>query len=174
MLRWRRTRENDGTAKAGGQGDPNRQRGTDRCRSRRIGVGDPARCALVRVGVRKDGGQRAERFAGEEFGQKRAIPKCAPSEIVSSCSRPDSRKEPPSFFSRKSFFHSLNDKCQTATPVGPSTPPPVGSPRQLRTWASPEVASLLNRLPFLRRQLSRAEACRAVRRRACCVDPLLR
>jgi hypothetical protein len=39
-------RENDGTAKAGGQGDPNRQRGTERCRSRRIGVGDPARCAL--------------------------------------------------------------------------------------------------------------------------------
>ena len=55
----------------------------------------------MRVGVRKDGGQRTERFAGEEFGQKRAIPKCAPSEIVSSCSRPDSRKEPPLFFSRK-------------------------------------------------------------------------
>ena len=58
----------------------------------------------VRVGVRKDGGQRTERFTGEEFGQKRAIPNCAPSEIVSSCSRPDSRKEPPSFFSKKIFF----------------------------------------------------------------------
>ena len=60
----------------------------------------------------------------------------------------------PSFFSRKCFFRSLGDKCQTAAPGGPSTPPPVGSPRQLRTSASPEVASSLNRLPFLRRQLS--------------------
>ena len=34
----------------------------------------------------------------------------------------------PSFFFRKSFFHSLGDKCQTAAPGGPSTPPPVGSP----------------------------------------------
>ena len=40
----------------------------------------------------------------------------------------------PLFFSRKSFFHSLNDKCQTAEPGGPSTPHPWG-PRQLRTSA---------------------------------------
>ena len=66
---------------------------------------------------------------------------------------PDSRKEAPSFF-QKIFFHSLGDKCQTAAPGGPSTPPPVGSPRQLRTWATQEVASSLNRLPFPRRQLS--------------------
>jgi hypothetical protein len=58
----------------------------------------------MRVGVRKDGGQRTERFAGEEFGQKRAIPKCAPSEIVSSCSRPDSRKEPPPLFFPENLF----------------------------------------------------------------------
>ena len=30
------------------------------------------------------------------------------------------------FFSQKMFFYSLGDKCQTAAPGGPSTPPPVG------------------------------------------------
>jgi hypothetical protein len=67
---------------------------------------------------------------------------------------PNSRKEGRSFFSRESFFHSLGDKCQTAAPSGPSTHPPVGSPRQLRIWPTQEVASSLNRLPFLRPQLS--------------------
>jgi hypothetical protein len=48
----------------------------------------------------------------------------APFEVANSCRRlPNSRKEGPLFFFRKSFFHSLGDKCQTAAPGGPSTPP---------------------------------------------------
>ena len=34
----------------------------------------------------------------------------------------------PLFFFQKIFFSLSGDKCQTAAPGGPSTPPPVGSP----------------------------------------------
>lgn len=62
---------------------------------------------------------------------------------------PTQERRSPLFF-RKSFFHSHGDKYLTAAPSGPSTPPPVGSPRQLRTWVTQEVASSLNRFPFPR------------------------
>ena len=68
--------------------------------------------------------------------------------------KPDSRKEAPSLFFQKIFFSLSGDKCQTAAPGGPSTPPPVGSPRQLRTWATSRSRIVIEPAPFPRRQLS--------------------
>ena len=102
----------------------------------------------MRVGVRKDGAQRTERFAGEEFGQKRAIPKCAPSEIVSSCSRPDSRKEPPSFFPENLFFTLSMINVRPPHLAGPPPLHPWGPRASSGPGQSQKVASSLNRLRF--------------------------
>ena len=82
----------------------------------------------------------------------------APSEVASSCPG-GLRERNPLFFFRKCFFHSLGDTCLTAARCGPSTPPPVGSPRQLRTWARPEVANVIEPLPFPAPRLHQTGTC---------------
>jgi hypothetical protein len=125
--------------------------------------------------------RRFTRFAGEEFEQNEPYLKFAPCGVASSCpALPDSRKEAPFFF-RKSFFHSLGDKCQTAAPSGPSTPPPLhpstrGVPAPTPAAGESRSRDVMNPLPFPRPQLNQTgtcpKACEAVRRLVRCIYSL--